>query len=206
MSRHKRSCDTHPKMQPGCLPCRRMSAAYESRRAFLLSQGKRLSAPAEMTVTQVRQLRAAGYPLHYLARRTGIDSRHLQILSSKGSRWVQLRTFVSINNLYHELRWFPGPDKRAATYARKNGWSPPPLLPMPAGVSETHVDEIAVERALLGERVPLTRAEMNAAWQELERRRVTAAEIARILHVAERTVVRWRESGGATSRRFKHSA
>lgn len=198
--KHKRSCDDHSKFRPGCLFCQRRQNAYESRRRVLAEQGKRLSAPAGMSADQIRQLRAAGYSLRYLAARTGIDPRALQHVSNGTRAWVQLRTFVAVNNLYQELRWFPGDDKRAAAHARKRGWTPPEPLPMPACVEEDSIDPIAVERAMRGDRVPLTRAEITEAWQRLERRRLPAHEIARLLHVAERTVQRWRDNGVATRR------
>lgn len=55
------------------------------------------------------------------------------------------------------------------------------------------VDEVAVERAVAGDKtVPLSRAEHHAAWQRLERQGKSSRQIARILGVAPRTVVRWR--------------
>lgn len=56
------------------------------------------------------------------------------------------------------------------------------------------IDDIAVERACHGDlTITLNRAELEAAWRKLERRRLPAREIARILGVTPRTVVRWRQ-------------
>lgn len=55
------------------------------------------------------------------------------------------------------------------------------------------VDEIAVERAVNGDRtIHLNRAELAAAWRILERRRRSSYEIAETLGVSDRTVQRWR--------------
>lgn len=57
----------------------------------------------------------------------------------------------------------------------------------------TDVDEVAVERAVGGDRnVPLTRYEMAEAWRQLEDRRLTADMIGARLGVSGRTVGRWR--------------
>ncbi len=55
------------------------------------------------------------------------------------------------------------------------------------------IDEVAVERACQGDRtVRLNAAEHHAAWQQLERRGHSSRQIARILGVTYRTVIRWR--------------
>jgi hypothetical protein len=55
------------------------------------------------------------------------------------------------------------------------------------------VDEIAVERACRGDRtIPLTRAEMAAAFTWLDSHGYSAAQIAERLGVQQRTVERWR--------------
>ena len=55
-----------------------------------------------------------------------------------------------------------------------------------------HVDEIAVERACRGERIPLNRAELTAAIERLNRRGLGSRAIAERLGVSARTVVRRR--------------
>ena len=58
----------------------------------------------------------------------------------------------------------------------------------------TDIDPIAVERACDGDQtVTLSRAEMTAAWRELERRRLSAQRIADVLGTTRRTVERWRQ-------------
>jgi hypothetical protein len=55
-------------------------------------------------------------------------------------------------------------------------------------------DEVAVLRVLTGERMPLTTADRNAAIDELDRRGLSAAQIARQIGCAQRTVVRRRHA------------
>lgn len=63
----------------------------------------------------------------------------------------------------------------------------------PPSDSSEDVDEIAVERAVRGDKtVRLNRAEHLAAWQILERRGNSSRGIAAILGITPRTVVRWR--------------
>ena len=58
------------------------------------------------------------------------------------------------------------------------------------------VDEIAVERACHGEKVPLTRVEMVAAVHRLSKRGVGLTEIAERLNLPPRTVSRYRATRG----------
>jgi len=64
---------------------------------------------------------------------------------------------------------------------------------MSADIDEADIDEIAVERALEGDTtVPLTADEQNAVWQRLEADDCSAEEIAQVLGISSKTVVRWR--------------
>lgn len=67
------------------------------------------------------------------------------------------------------------------------------------------IDEIAVERACKGDRsVPLTHAELAAAFHALNERGYSARVIAERLGVTDRTVQRWR-SGGSTPKFAGHN-
>lgn len=54
------------------------------------------------------------------------------------------------------------------------------------------IDEIAVERACHGDKVPLTKAEQRVAIRKLTRRGMSGAEISALLGVSERSVMRER--------------
>ena len=190
MSKHKRSCDDHPRFRAGCDPCNAQNRRYVTVRK--LAGNPTLSRPAALTVQRLRELRALGYSRLQIAEEAGISPNQVVKLSLGGCDWVQLRVFHGVEQAYTRLRDLPGPDLRAARWAAKHGWEPPPRLPVPEPVDEHSIDEIAVERAVAGEKVPLTRAEAAEAWDRLERMGLSAKQIAARLHTTAKTVHRWR--------------
>lgn len=198
-------CDQHGKWSKGCAGCNDKARLYTKGRRLAALNGRAYSGPVEVCRDWLRELRALGYSKRRLAVEVGVGEKTVYQLTAGQRNFVTLGTFHRVEAAYVRLRNYAPlqVDPRVYRFAADHGWAAPEPLPAPATVNETDVDEQAVERALLGERVPLTRAEMTAAWQELETRGVTAAEIARLLHVAERTVQRWRCEGAATSRRHK---
>lgn len=62
------------------------------------------------------------------------------------------------------------------------------------------VDEIAVERAMKGDPVALTSRERDEAFRRLAERGVSDEQIAQRLGVADRTVLRWRQTSGIASK------
>ena len=67
-------------------------------------------------------------------------------------------------------------------------------------------DEVAVERALEGDTaVSLTAEELEYCWRELEAEEKSASDIADILGVTRRTVVRWRGGMAVAARPGKRS-
>jgi hypothetical protein len=79
----------------------------------------------------------------------------------------------------------------AAAEAHAHGWMPPmawddidndPSPPLTL-VENDYIDEVAVERALTGERIPLTIAERSVALRMLCDDGVTASRIAELLHM-----------------------
>lgn len=191
---HKSSCVEHPKFRPGCEPCQRIKSAYNQRLILARINGRRQSAPADLTRQRLRELRALGYGINELAERTGINRSSIQRLCLDGvTGRVQLGTFHSVERVWSELRCFPKMgDRRAADWAERNGWTPPPPLPAPEAVDENDIDEIAVEKAVRGERVPLTRAETLVAWERMEALGLLPWQIADRLHTTPRTIARWR--------------
>ena len=57
------------------------------------------------------------------------------------------------------------------------------------------IDEVAVERAMTGERLPLTKSERHEAVAQLTRQGLSARRIAELLHTTSRTVTRLRGAG-----------
>lgn len=87
---------------------------------------------------------------------------------------VRPGTVDRIAALFRRLAMLPGPSKVARTVARRNGWVPPlawddidspDATPCLDGSGVDVVDELLVERALAGDRVELTDAELVAALQ-----------------------------------------
>lgn len=192
------SCDQHVLYRAGCEECQHRGRNYEQRRMILLNQGVRLSVAVDLTASRIRELRAAGYSLPYLAAETGLGTATLTRICNKTVGWVQLRVYRAVERAYERHRDIPGGNVRVVTKARKRGWEPP-VLPMPEEVGEEIIDPEAVRRAASGDRtVTLTQAERAEAIRTLEKRRLSAREIAEILGVTDRTVQRWR--GGVTKR------
>lgn len=202
---HAQSCDNHPRFLAGCAPCQKRGRDYEVRRAL---RGTPASAPAALTIQRVRQLRALGYPITALMVETGLSEPEIKRLSHGKWDRVQLQTFHAVEHAHRRLRDLPGPSARSRLWAQKHGWTPPDLLPAPEPLDEQGVDDVAVDRAVAGERVPLTRAETAAAWAVLEARGMTPNKIAERLHTTEKTVQRWRSGKNrpASSRAHKRTA
>lgn len=107
------------------------------------------------------------------------------------------RTTAAVARLYEDLQVEDPGDSPAAVRSRlraeRNGWVP---TTSPAGLTPQElVDQVAVDRAVHGERVPLQPAEQQAALRRLARHHPDD-EIGRRLGVATRTVARHRMSQG----------
>lgn len=172
----QRSCDNHARYQPGCDPCNFRSRRYAIRRKL---RGQAMSEPAAPIRQMVRELRAAGYPLPMLEAETGLNRNLFYRLSNGvGGDWVQLRTAAAIRTAYVRLKDFPGPDVRAALWARKSGWTPP--LP-PEIDDDPVIDRVAIDRALTGERVHLTPEERAVAVAIGNQRGILPYQISELL-------------------------
>lgn len=195
-----RSCTNHPTYVSGCNGCRRRDATYQ----IMREQSGRTarSAPAEITMQRLRELRANGYSLPMLSAETGLEPETIKVVSLGKMRRVQLRTFWAVERAYFRLRDIPGGCSHAASWARKHGWTAPEPPPLP----EDYLDLIAVERAVRGERMHLTRAEISEAWRQLEHQGMSAAQISARLGVTARTVQRWRDDGPTTRQRNTRTA
>lgn len=195
-----------------CRPCtdaaNRQQVQYRMR---VINNGGPVMLPAvQLCCDRIRSLRAAGYSSVFLAEKTEIAVSQIRRLAEGEQVAVWLPTFHAIEQVWLAYRDFPGPDRRAATWALRRGWIPAYQLPAPPAVDEASTDDVAVDRVVLhGEQVPLTRAESVEAWRRLEARgELTLREIARRLHTSEKTVARWRsgEHRPCSSRGRKRSA
>lgn len=171
------------------------------------------------TVRRLQALMVNGWSQTKLAHAIGLEVRNFNHLVH-GQRAVTVNTARKVRELYEQL-WDQTPPltsqghrgayTRAKRYAEERGWVPPlawdddtiddpnamPASDLPDG---TDVDELAIERALAGDHVPLTDAERLEVLTRLVTDGLSDAAIARRMHVTDRTVLRWRQTHNLESR------
>jgi lambda repressor-like predicted transcriptional regulator len=178
-----------------------------------LPAGRRV--PATGTRRRLQALAAAGWSLPVLALRVSKTPRNLRRTLTTPT--VTAATARAVAALYDELRQLDPPGRtpreragaeRARSQARQHGWLPPrawdDIDTDPGGdepdlddtdrpaADEAVLDEIAVERAMHGDQVRLTRAERDEAIARLTARGVSACRIAELLGTSSRAVTRRR--------------
>jgi hypothetical protein len=129
------------------------------------------------TGRRLRALQAIGWSWPLLAAELRVRSpRWPSKLASGRTPTVSRATAAQIAALYDRLSFTPGPSDVTRTWAAKRGW-PPPLAwdddqidnpQAQAWADQTEdaapvVDEVAIQRALTGERIKLTRLEKHHA-------------------------------------------
>lgn len=170
------------------------------------------AATVDATGTQrrIQALVAIGWSQQRLAERIGMLRGNFgKTMRSSG---VQARTARAVKALYEELWDCPPPEvewrdkisaNRSRGYAAEHGWVPPlawddESIDDPAAQPHTVVeeqaviDEIAVERALDGEPVRLTRAEAAEVSRIGTQRGMSANRIAKITGRTSRSIQRYR--------------
>lgn len=135
--------------------------------------------PAGAVRAMITDLRQAGHEMAELARQLGRTPSGLA--RSLTRTHVLVRTEDDVARLYHRLTRCPRPDRAAQDITAE--------LP--------NLDEVAVERAMAGEQVLLTREEQLEAIQQLTARGTSDRRIARLLRISPRTVARRRAAAVA---------
>lgn len=105
-----------------------------------------------------------------------------------------------IADLFRSHAMVPGPSVRARTWALKQGWVGPlawddlddPAEQVATVTGLPVVDEVAVERAMVGGPVELTSAERAEAVRRLSARGLSDAQVAERLRITSRSVMRIR--------------
>lgn len=99
--------------------------------------------------------------------------------------WLHANTTAAERDALHYVQAAAAPTTEIG-FMRAKAWAakPPPIT----------VDEIAVERACQGEKIPLNRLERAAAVVKLKRRGLSDNAIATLLGISRRTVVRKRNA------------
>ena len=170
------------------------------------------------TRRRLQALIAIGWSQTRLAERMGYALRNFNYMLH-GKRSVTVATHRKVLALYDDLwdtpptarnRWELGGINRTITYARTRGWVPPmawddDTIDDPAAVPHIEQgvngpDEIAVQRAIAGDRITLTRDELVEAVRRLADDGHSDSSIAERLHRTARTVLRIRAEHHIKSR------
>lgn len=158
---------------------------------------------------RLQALTAIGWTAERLGQRLGVSRD--QVLDWQVRDRVTLTTHERVATLYDELSDTPAPmdtpgdrhsAKLAHTRAAQHGWARPidwddiDLDDAPGATQEVLVDELAVQLAIAGHQVKLTREERQLAVRTLNARRFNDQEIAQMLGVSDKTIGRDREEMG----------
>ena len=179
-----------------------------------VAPGRRLDATG--TRRRLQALATLEWSVTSLAARSELAVRTLR--RALTSTTVTAETARAVGRLYDQLQTAPAahrtPGERAAVArtkaaAQRAGWrgslawedidgdpddgDEPAALQTPGGLA-ARVDVVAVERAMRGERLPLTALERRDAVTRLTSRGLSARCIAELLHTTVRTVTRLRSS------------
>jgi len=181
-----------------------------------VAPGRRLDATG--TRRRLQALATLGWSVTSLAARSELAVRTLR--RALTSTTVTAQTARAVGRFYDQLRAAPAahrmPGEQAAgartkAAAQRAGWRGPlawddvdgdpdpddgdelTALEQPGGLA-ARVDVVAVERAMRGERLPLTALERRDAVSRLTSRGLSARCIAELLHTTVRTVTRLRSS------------
>lgn len=148
--------------------------------------------PAVGTARRLRALVAAGWSWRALAGRLGVTASRPRRWAESLDGVVRRETAEKVDALFREIAMVPGGSRYALTVARKYGWQPPLAWldiddpaeqPDRGGYGVDIVDEVAVERALSGEPIDLTDAELVAAVQAGAARDVPITAVAELLGI-----------------------
>jgi AraC-like DNA-binding protein len=152
------------------------------------------------TARRLQALVAYGYTWRALATHLGVSPRRTQDLASMRRGFVHRDTAARVRTVYDRLSLTRGGAAYALTVAARYGWLPPlawddatiddPQAQPWGGQAEDTapiVDEVAIRRALNGERVKLTRLEKHhAVHHGVPRLGVNA--VATALHLSGSTI------------------
>jgi hypothetical protein len=187
-----RAHGTYAGYQAGCrdLCCVRAERQYQARRKRAIAYGRPLKVPSIGSVRRIQALMAAGWTGTYLAERLDVRRPNLPT----HTRYPTIRAWKAkqIADLYDEVHMRAGPSERTRARAELHGFLPPeawegvdiddptalPVIDYDDEPFGEDIDEIAVERAIRGDRVPLNRAERREAVRVLTARGLTEAQIA----------------------------
>jgi hypothetical protein len=191
-----------------CDPCRAAWADYTRDRRRRIAQASWTRWPLYTTphgtARRLRALAVIGYGCNEIALLLGKPSCVVQDWRGQRHAWVYGASAATVAALYDRLWSQPSADRYARktrNLAARNGWLPPlawddDLIDDPDYTPNVEtvpiVDEIAVELAMSGRPVHLTREEKREAWRRLEAAGLSARVIGQRLNVSTRSVQRRR--------------
>lgn len=193
----------------GMEPSKRIRPSTEARilavAATLDNLGQTACVDSTGTHRRLQALVTLGWSQSQLARRIGMDATNLWGVLRRPV--VHAETARKVRSLYDELWKIPPPESnqreriaasRARNYAATRGWKPPlwwdedeidrPVIESVVHDLSADVDDIAIERAMRGEDVDLTKTERLEAVRRLLAVGVTKTEVARRLLLSGATV------------------
>lgn len=182
------------------------------------SEGSRV--PAVGAMRRLRALVRLGWSAKQLAARSGLDNQVIYALVQGRRPTAHAGHVRAVAALYDELwdqappetnKWAKVAAARSRRRAAEAGWAPPvawdddtidnpDASPADDIDGEPGVDEMAVERAIAGDKVPLTRTERQEVVKRLAWEGLSDGQIARRAHVTTKTVLRDRQELGLESR------
>lgn len=140
-------------------------------------------------VHYARTLQALGWPLRWQAHQIGVCADTGLHFLRTGCKWVEHSTVVQMRALAAEVGDRPGPDRRTARWANRLGWHVPAaydeqrnLVPGAALAAQSHGSTVGAR----DERQQVRREQVL----RLSRLGRSATDIAAILRITSRTVVR----------------
>lgn len=163
-----------------CDQCARAEWRYRKTRQLRALQGNPATVPAIGTKRRIEALHALGWARRQIADASGVSLNTLHSIFAHESTRVLSGTANAIADAYDRMSMtLPsgGYADRGRAAARRRGWLPPlawdedtidnpdarphssPARPQ----NSDDIDPVAVERAVLGEHLPLTRAERHEA-------------------------------------------
>lgn len=194
----------------GCEDCRTANGERSFYRRHMIKAGREDAFEATVDGRGVNRrlqaLMAIGWSCARLAPHVGVSPDQVRMWLTYPR--VTLTTHDRIAALYDHLSDHPAPaadagQRQSVTraihtaqqrgYARPIDWDDIDLDDAPQTGVEVVVDEVAVQLALEGSRVHLTREERHIAVRELNGRRYNDQEIAQMLGVDPRTILRDRQ-------------
>lgn len=149
------------------------------RALYMLEHGPMLQ-PSYLTAMRLRALAAIGYSRRDLATYSTLSADHLGQLRVYADATVTPRIAAEVERLYRLLSGTQGKNNRAIAHARRLGYKDPMELEAPLDPDPV-VDEVAVERALDGHRVPLSDAERDYAVHLADQRGMLPSQISDLL-------------------------